>query len=49
MAKIVAFSVPGITDGETALHVLDGVQGVADVVTSPLPAGYPTDEYGTWG
>ena len=31
MAKIVAFSVPGITDGETALHELDGVEGVADV------------------
>ena len=31
MAKIVAFSVPGITDGETALHELDGVEGVADL------------------
>ena len=31
MAKIVAFSVPSITDGETAMHELDGVEGVADV------------------
>ena len=31
MAKIVAFSVPSITDGETAVEELDGVEGVADV------------------
>ena len=31
MATTVAFSVPGITDGETALHELDSVEGVADV------------------
>ena len=38
MAKIVAFSVPGITDGETALHELDGVEGAVPAVEGKVRA-----------